>query len=110
MQKSKIRFCPFFKALYGRFIALRSRQSPPDLMAYNIRQIEEMKKHKWIESQKAGRDLGEEAVRDWVNRFAQAFRDAHWPKAAKKWFRRLMGWTKGVWSNLSALLNLGRRS
>ena len=37
-------------------------------------QCEEMKKYKWIESQKAGYDLGYEATRDWVMKYAPAFR------------------------------------
>jgi len=38
-------------------------------------QIREILKHKWILSEKAGRDLGEEAVADWVEKDAAAFRD-----------------------------------
>ena len=38
-------------------------------------QIREILKHKWILSEKAGRDLGEEAVEDWVEKYAAAFRD-----------------------------------
>ena len=34
----------------------------------------EIQRHKWIESEKAGRDLGEEAVRDWIHRFAASWR------------------------------------
>ena len=37
-------------------------------------QIREIERHKWIESQKAGRDLGEEAVFDWVMHYAADFR------------------------------------
>ena len=37
-------------------------------------QIQEIDRHKWIESQKAGRDLGEDAVFDWVFRYADDFR------------------------------------
>jgi hypothetical protein len=37
-------------------------------------QIQEIDRHKWIESQKAGRDLGEEAVFDWVLNYAEDFR------------------------------------
>jgi hypothetical protein len=37
-------------------------------------QIQEIDRHKWIESQKAGRDLGEEAVYDWVRKYAADFR------------------------------------
>ena len=37
-------------------------------------QLREIDRHKWIESQKAGRDLGEEAVFDWVLNYAEDFR------------------------------------
>lgn len=44
---------------------------------YNEAQVEEIKRHKWIESEKAGYDLGEQAVRDWILKYAKQFRDAH---------------------------------
>ncbi|MEJ5365937.1 MAG: hypothetical protein WHS86_12605 [Desulfosoma sp.] len=37
-------------------------------------QLLEIQKHKWIESEKVGRDLGQEAVFDWIERYAEAFR------------------------------------
>ncbi|MBI5091664.1 MAG: hypothetical protein HZB26_04375 [Candidatus Hydrogenedentes bacterium] len=36
-------------------------------------QREEMLKYKWIESEKAQRDLGRDAILDWINKYA-----AHW--------------------------------
>lgn len=42
---------------------------------YMSDQIKEMEVHKWIESEKANRDLGEEALRDWITKHAQEFRD-----------------------------------
>ena len=47
---------------------------------HRIRQINEEQKrqialHRWIESEKAGRDLKEEAEIDWVDRFASSFRN-----------------------------------
>lgn len=41
------------------------------------RQREEILKHKWIESEKAQRDLGSEAVFDWINRYAAKWRIAY---------------------------------
>ena len=41
------------------------------------RQREEILKHKWIESEKAQRDLGSEAVFDWINRYAAKWRAAY---------------------------------
>ncbi len=37
------------------------------------RQLEEIKRHKWIESEKAGHDLGEVAVVQWVEQYAEGF-------------------------------------
>ncbi|WP_040414124.1 hypothetical protein, partial [Desulfococcus multivorans] len=37
-------------------------------------QVDEILKHKWIESEKAMRDLGNEAVFDWVRKYAADFR------------------------------------
>lgn len=37
-------------------------------------QAEEIKKHKWIESEKAGTDLGEAAALDWVRKHACEWR------------------------------------
>jgi hypothetical protein len=42
-------------------------------------QIQEILKHKWILSEKEGRDLGEEAVKDWIQKHAAKFR-AYWQK------------------------------
>ena len=46
-----------------------------DLKEYNMRQIDEIEKHKWIESEKAGHDLGEAARIDWVKKYAAKFRE-----------------------------------
>ena len=40
--------------------------------------IEEENKHKWIESEKAGYDLGETAVRRWVHEHWQGYLRARW--------------------------------
>jgi hypothetical protein len=37
-------------------------------------QVEEMKRHRWIESQKAGRDVGREAFEDWIKKHAEKYR------------------------------------
>ena len=36
-------------------------------------QKREIERHKWIESEKAGRDLGNEAVIDWILKYAHEF-------------------------------------
>lgn len=38
------------------------------------KEIQEMLRHKWIESERAGRDLGQEAIQDWIKRFGKSFR------------------------------------
>jgi hypothetical protein len=48
--------------------------SRSELKEYLMIQIEEIRKHKWIESEKAGCDLGQDAVRDWIKRNAAKFR------------------------------------
>jgi len=39
---------------------------------------EEAQRHKWIESEKAGRDLGEWAIRCWVREHSNGFLRARW--------------------------------
>lgn len=43
-----------------------------EFIALEIREIE---RHKWIASEKAGRDLGDRAIFDWVEHHADAFRN-----------------------------------
>lgn len=40
--------------------------------------LEEAERHKWIESEKAGRDLGESAIRSWVRQHWNGFLRARW--------------------------------
>ncbi len=40
--------------------------------------IEEANRHKWIESQKAGYDLGESCIREWVAKHWQGYLRARW--------------------------------
>lgn len=37
-------------------------------------QMREIERYKWIESEKAGRDLGQQAAMDWISRFADEWR------------------------------------
>ncbi|MEJ2717801.1 MAG: hypothetical protein P8182_11780 [Deltaproteobacteria bacterium] len=46
-----------------------------DLEEYLKLQNFEIERHKWIESEKAGKDLGIEAVIDWILRYADQFSD-----------------------------------
>ena len=43
--------------------------------AYLAEQRAEIERHKWIESEKAGRDLGRDAVMDWITKNAAAWRN-----------------------------------
>jgi hypothetical protein len=49
--------------------------SKMDLTQYLESQRREIEKHKWIESEKAGRDLGMDAAIDWIMKYADAFSD-----------------------------------
>lgn len=46
-------------------------------------QIKEILKHKWIESEKAMKDLGNQAVFDWVNKYAAEFR-VYWEEQLRE--------------------------
>ncbi len=47
----------------------------------NKKVIEEIDRHRWIESEKAGHDIGfERASSDWLERFSKAWMDYHMPK------------------------------
>lgn len=59
----------------------------------HLRSIEEAQKHKWIESEKRGHDLGEEAIRHWIQR--------HWNGYLRdRWIEHLEG--KHFWIELSS--------
>lgn len=38
-------------------------------------EIEEMKKYKWIVSEQNARDMGEQALTEWIAKFAKDFRE-----------------------------------
>lgn len=45
------------------------------------RVIDEINRHRWIESERAGQDIGfEQASADWLERFSKAWMDYHMPK------------------------------
>jgi hypothetical protein len=45
-----------------------------DFKLYMSFQCEEIRKHRYLESEKAGRDLGAEAERDWIMKFSKRVR------------------------------------
>jgi hypothetical protein len=53
-------------------------------------QIEEIKRHKWIESEKVGRDLGDVAVFDWIDQHAAAFRPYYSLKLLRQRLRQML--------------------
>ena len=50
-----------------------------DLKEYSIAQVEEIRKYRWIESERAGRDLGEQCCLEWVKKYAKDFRE-YWDR------------------------------
>ncbi|MDA8405699.1 MAG: hypothetical protein M0T73_02420 [Deltaproteobacteria bacterium] len=48
-----------------------------DLNEYLKIQAQEIDRHKWIESEKAGKDLGMDAVIDWIMKYADRFSDQY---------------------------------
>lgn len=40
-------------------------------------QLKEMEKHKWIESEKAHKDLGDVVILEWIEMYAESYRN-HW--------------------------------
>lgn len=57
----------------GKIHRVKYHDSEVAMKVYMRYQRKEMKSHKWIESQKAGRDLGEEAFFDWDRTYAIDF-------------------------------------
>jgi len=64
---TRIRLCP----------QRRSVGIEMDLKEYLNIQSREIERHKWIESEKAGRDLGMEAAIDWILKYADLFSDSY---------------------------------
>jgi hypothetical protein len=58
-----------------------ANMNPQDLRLYNLAQVEEILKFKWIESEKAHRDLYpgrdgmNKAASDWIDKYAKLFRE-----------------------------------
>ena len=44
------------------------------LRCYNQRQMKEIERHKWLESEKAGQDVGDEAALEWIKKHSANFR------------------------------------
>ena len=63
--------------LHSKFSIKGIQISMNDFSEYVELQADEMQRHKWIESEKAGYDLGKDAFFDWVDKFANDFAQAH---------------------------------
>ena len=58
----------------------------------NQQVIEEIERHKWIESEKAGRDIGfDRAAEDWLNRYSEQWmqKNSEQPKLKKRMAKRI---------------------
>ncbi len=65
-------------------MTLRHRKQDP-LAEINQSQQEEIKKYKWIESEKAGRDIGwERARREWLAKHFPAWKRSRWERAIQE--------------------------
>ena len=60
-----------------------SDQEYQKMKEYMEAQIKEIELHKWLESEKANRDLGEDAVKDWIAKHAEEFRNT-WNEEKQK--------------------------
>ena len=60
---------------------MRTRCSKTTVSGLVHLEREEMLRHKWIESEKAGYDLGERALIDWVEKHSKKFYQAHLERA-----------------------------
>ena len=59
------------------------KQYAKDLLS-NRKVVEEINRHQWIESEKAGYDIGfEKASQDWLSRFSRAWMQYNLPKHKK---------------------------
>ena len=57
------------------------QDTPHQELLQNRQVLDEIARHQWIESEKAGRDIGFEfAAEDWLKRFSKAWMDYHMPK------------------------------
>lgn len=59
--------------------------SVPEKLLSDKRIVAEIDRHLWIESEKAGYDIGFDAAReDWLKRFSKAWMEYHMPEVFKK--------------------------
>ena len=61
---------------------IKTKEGVLDMLAFMKFQVEEASIHRWIESEKAGRDLGSDAAKEWVEKYAKDVRN--WAKSSGK--------------------------
>lgn len=49
-----------------------------DMIEFLLAEKHEIEVYKWIESEKAGKDLGNTAVSDWIRKYAASFRENYY--------------------------------
>ena len=65
-------------------MTLRHRKQDPLADVFRSQQ-EEIKKYKWIESEKLGRDIGwERASQEWLEKHFPGWKRAHWDRFVKE--------------------------
>jgi len=68
-------------------MTLRHRKQDPLVEVFRSQQ-EEIKKYKWIESEKAGRDIGwERAAREWLQQHFPGWKQDRWNRFIKEALR-----------------------
>lgn len=68
VKKHEANFIKHIEKTYGPI-------SRPDFASFIALEIEEIKKHKWIESEKCKKDLTGIAEDDWISKYAAKFRN-----------------------------------
>ena len=58
--------------------------SKPQLREFLEDERNEIERHKWIESEKAGRDLGYDAIMDWIRKYAKLYREEYIKSKSKQ--------------------------
>ena len=60
------------------------KQIKKDDLLKDKRVVEEINRHLWLESERAGHDIGfENAASDWLQNFSKAWMDYHMPKKSR---------------------------
>lgn len=77
LEKERGRFVGFDEAIEDWLANHAQAWRESQQSVFMERQREEMLRHKWIESEKAHRDLGMDAIFDWIRKYAAQWRDMY---------------------------------